>query len=122
MSRPGYKPEKMTDHLRAFAESAADGRLSVLIELAAKPPQVLVGERPWGQLERRALSIGKRDDKAIARRMARLEKALGAIVGETLRLDAAEAFVAEVTPAQLREITRLGDVGQVRANRRHHEG
>jgi hypothetical protein len=122
MAHPNdYERDKIPDtDLRSFADGDADERLSVLVELKAAAPALIIGDRDWGQPSPRALTIGKRDDDATADQMARLQKQLVAILGEEpVRLDLAEVFVADVTAAQLREIARLTDVGYVRPNRRH---
>lgn len=82
-----------------------------------------MGERDWGQPSRRALAIGSRDEEATVERMARLRGKLVAILGEEpVRLDVAEAFVADVTADQLCQIARIADVGCIRPNRRHRVG
>lgn len=119
-----YRREKVPDpDLRSFGDGDSDEQRSVLIELEVPPPDLLIGDRGWGPPSQRALAIEKRDDQATADRMTRLrEKLVGILRHEPFRLDMAEAFVADVTPAELREVAQLGEVGQIRANRRHQGG
>jgi hypothetical protein len=109
--------------LQRFVERDSDERLSVLVELEAEPPEILIGERGWGMPSPRPLAISGRDDNATAARLARLHKAVAVIVGKVpVCLDSAEALVADVTAAQLRQVAQLAEVGCIRLNRRHRLG
>ena len=106
--------------LREFAGSteAADPR-SVIIEIAVpsplvsrKPPEP--GRQPFGS----RLAIASKDDPR-KRMDAAATQIVSVLKQDPVRLDTAEAFVASVSPAELRELLALPVVGMVRPNRTH---
>jgi hypothetical protein len=112
--------------LREFAETSAPStRRSVIIELGGPPPKVTLRKPSrtsphFGSGQAEILDFG--DDPGRAEAMDRLEEELSKLrlSERPVRLDSAEAFVASVTPEQLRALTRLSLVGAVRPNREHH--
>jgi hypothetical protein len=121
MSEPNFDLSKIqSEKLREFAREGSNERMSVLIELAAAPPQVRVGERSWGKGSARPMEFEPPDEASVRVRMDQMFHRLADILGEQpVRFEMAEAFVADVTPEQLRQISRLAHVGDIRPNRTH---
>ena len=115
---------KITDEsLRAFAQSNSDSRESVLVELKVAPAQICHRPNGSGSVEKRLTEIVPESPEQKAtttRRFASVHQALSRIVGtQPTRIDIAKVFVVEVTPRELRDISRLPDIGQIRPNREH---
>jgi len=120
--------------LLAFATSEEESdSASVIIELHAPPGEFspappsrdyfgsigkLIKPRSFGSEKKsaqsRVLSL-HRDE------LEQLEHDLKKIISRPLtRLESAEAFIADVSPDELREISDLPQVGLIRPNRTHH--
>jgi len=128
--------------LRSFADSdEGDVQQSVIVELAAPAvgkPRTYESRlspverlRPVERLSPADMAVTKPDrkpNKPVALtehgvQLDALEEQLSAIVNDDLvRLNAAEAFVVNVNPDQLRAICALGLVGTIRPNRVHSVG
>jgi|GEM_PF-4028515 len=109
--------------LRDFAlGKSRSRRRSVIIELGGPVPEVTLRKPTrsfWNGGRPEIRSFG--DGSGQAEAMDRLEKGLSelGLANELVRLDAAQAFVASVTPVQLRAITGMPLVGVIRPNRTH---
>ncbi|WP_165225055.1 hypothetical protein [Aquisphaera insulae] len=108
--------------LRDFAAASGTSRRSVIVELCGAG--LKVPARPASRAmppKSEVVPRGTRPDLGRGEAMDQLQQALGALglARDVVRLDAAEAFVVSVTPAQLRDVAGLPLVGIVRPNRTH---
>lgn len=120
---PRVDAKKLLDaDLVEFAEQESMATRSVIVEVALPPPQVELTERESDGGQVRPLQVQAFDEDACRHAMAKLEGELRRLVSDKfVRLDSAQAFVVELNPAQLRELTLLSDTGVVRPNRTHHK-
>jgi hypothetical protein len=112
---------KLADReLVAFANQVDDNNtLSVLIEVATNAQVQLEESRVDGNSRRSAVAMPS-DETAERQRMDQLEeKLIRQLKEKPVRLDAAQAFVADLTPQQLRAVSSWNEVGYVRPNRTH---
>jgi hypothetical protein len=121
---PDYDASKLAAaELADFAQRKGADTQSVLIELAVEEPPVKFTDRASDGDPRRPWLAEPLDEDAVMAKMDALQQELARLVGpKFVRLDIAQAFVVNVTPEQLRAVTRLHDVGCVRPNRTHQIG
>jgi hypothetical protein len=127
-----FDPSKIGDtELREFASRSDETeRRSVIVELGLPAPRLELG-KPW-PLPRKGtvpetqsgvkMSQGDLADiEGNAKAMDILEKTIleTGIHQKPVRLNAAQAFAIEVTPAQLRAISSSPLAGTIRRNRKH---
>ena len=117
-----FDSRKLVDpELAEFAEQGSTGRLSVIVELASEPPQVVLADRGSIEDSGRPYAAPPIDEDALRQQMDTLETELKRLTAEPLvRLDVAQAFVVELSPEQLRAVSLLSETGCVRLNRTHH--
>lgn len=117
-----FDSERVLDpELAKFAEQDSADKASVIVELSFESPQVELAESRGDEDLSRPFAALPIDEQVERQRMDRLESELESLgIGQMVRLDTAQAFVVEVTPAQLRAITLLAETGLVRPNRTHH--
>jgi hypothetical protein len=118
--------------LRDFAASnQSNERRSIIVELGVPPAQVAVrptrtpdGRQtiPEPRTSGRLVPGSLADIEGYAAFMDKLEEGIIGLglAEKPVRLDAAQAFVMNVTPAQLRAISRWPLVGPIRPNRTHY--
>ena len=107
--------------LREFAQDDSATTRSVIVELAAgDAPIEFEPSSPDGSRGPRPRAVMPSDEQNLRTEMQRLEDALHKLVGQDLvRLNAAQAFVVSLTPAQLRSVASLAEAGVIRPNRSH---
>ncbi len=121
MSR--YSSYKIVDaSLRRFAALKTAKPQTVIVELGAEPPQLGLRETTPRPRKRLARKTCLKDVEGHASEMDQLEVDLKKIdlPEKPIRLDAAQAFLVTLTPAQLRQILDHPLVGNIRPNRIHH--
>lgn len=117
----------LSQDLIRFAESGGpEERRSVIVELAGLPPPVARRSgapkpRPPAPPAAKSRIPILAEIEGSKSKMDALESSLlGLALDESpVRLDAAQAFVVKVAPAQLRELVGLPHVGAVLPNREH---
>jgi hypothetical protein len=117
--------------LRSFAASEGrDERRSIIVELGVPPPPLaLTFERRLGTFPKPLPQRGKQMDtidlsdvEGHSASMDELERQLCSLglAADSVRLDAAQAFVVPVTAEQLRAVSRMPLAGIIRPNRSHY--
>lgn len=107
--------------LREFARSDAAGARSVLIEIEAPEPRLEVSRRRGEGAARRrqAVTPSPQERELVEKRLGELASLVETLTGSAPKvLEAAHALVAELTPEQLREVSRHEHTRAVRPNRR----
>lgn len=115
------------DDLRSFAESDdTDRRETVIVEVESTPkvrPPASTDHWRDPSSYRYAIEAMESDEEGqAAGSMDRLQRHFRELdlPDEPVRLDTAQAFVLDVTPGQLRQISEWSDVGPIRPNRTHY--
>lgn len=118
---PEFDAQKIPDReLASFAEQGSAEATSVIVEITGEPPQVELAESLHGAPSQPAEVIGF-DPEAERQKMDRLQRQLTELgATELVRLDAAQAFVVDLTPGQLRAVSLLSETGCIRPNRTHY--
>jgi hypothetical protein len=118
---PKYDTKKILDsELVKFAESYTNKRISVVVEIFVEPPQVELTKTGIDADTVRPLKTLPIDVNTERQRMDKMEIELKKlIVGEVVRLETAQAFVADLTPDELCAVSLLPDTGYLRPNRKH---
>ena len=118
---PELNLEKIMDEeLVAFAKQDEEGTVSVIIEILAEDAQIEMSQTGSDEDRFAPIAAPPIDEKALTHKMDKLEKELENLCADNLiRLDTAQAFVADVTSSQLRAVSLLENVGYVLPNRTH---
>ncbi len=118
---PELNLEKIMDEeLVAFAKQDEEGTVSVIIEILAEDAQIEMSQTGSDEDRFAPIAAPPIDEKALRHKMDKLEKEIENLCPDNLiRLDTAQAFVADVTSSQLRAVSLLENVGYVLPNRTH---
>ena len=110
----------LDEELVAFAKQDEEGTVSVIIEIPVEDAQIVMSQTGADDDRFAPIAAPPIDEEAVRQKMDQLEEELENLGADNLvRLDTAQAFVADVTSRQLCAVSLLENVGCVLPNRTH---